>query len=55
MGVREFLIIVFLFFSIVKFIVEIDIFGSRVRVRGVETGFYICMNKKGKLIVKVRF
>lgn len=37
-----------------KLIVETDTFGSRVRVRGAETGLYICMNKKGKLIAKVR-
>ncbi|XP_059102305.1 fibroblast growth factor 8 isoform X3 [Peromyscus eremicus] len=35
-----------------KLIVETDTFGSRVRVRGAETGLYICMNKKGKLIAK---
>lgn len=33
---------------------ETDTFGSRVRIKGAETGFYICMNKKGKLIGKVR-
>lgn len=33
---------------------ETDTFGSRVRVRGAETGLYICMNKKGKLIAKVK-
>lgn len=38
-----------------KLVVETDTFGSRVRVRGAETGLYICMNKKGKLIAKVRF
>lgn len=37
-----------------KLIVETDTFGSRVRIKGAETGFYICMNKKGKLIGKVR-
>uniref|UniRef100_A0A665TDA4 Fibroblast growth factor n=1 Tax=Echeneis naucrates TaxID=173247 RepID=A0A665TDA4_ECHNA len=36
-----------------KLIVETDTFGSRVRIRGAETGFYICMNKRGKLIGKV--
>ncbi|CAM4584678.1 unnamed protein product [Eretmochelys imbricata] len=35
-----------------KLIVETDTFGSRVRIKGAETGFYICMNKKGKLIGK---
>lgn len=41
-------------FPTAKLIVETDTFGSRVRVRGAETGLYICMNKKGKLIAKVR-
>ena len=41
-------------FLTAKLIVETDTFGSRVRVRGAETGLYICMNKKGKLIAKVR-
>ncbi|KAM9395490.1 fibroblast growth factor 8 isoform 1-T1 [Salvelinus alpinus] len=35
-----------------KLVVETDTFGSRVRIKGAETGFYICMNKKGKLIGK---
>ncbi|KAJ7320484.1 hypothetical protein JRQ81_019995 [Phrynocephalus forsythii] len=35
-----------------KLIVETDTFGSQVRIKGAETGFYICMNKKGKLIGK---
>lgn len=33
---------------------ETDTFGSRVRIKGAETGFYICMNRRGKLIGKVR-
>ncbi|XP_028829118.1 fibroblast growth factor 8b [Denticeps clupeoides] len=33
-----------------KLIVETDSFGSRVRIKGAKTGFYICMNKRGKLI-----
>ncbi|XP_037399130.1 fibroblast growth factor 8b isoform X1 [Pygocentrus nattereri] len=33
-----------------KLVVETDTFGSRIRIRGAKTGFYICMNKKGKLI-----
>lgn len=37
-----------------KLIVETDTFGSRVRIKGAESGFYICMNKRGKLIGKVR-
>ncbi|OXB67331.1 UNVERIFIED_CONTAM: hypothetical protein H355_016573 [Colinus virginianus] len=36
-----------------KLIVETDTFGSRVRIKGAATGFYICMNKKGKLIGKI--
>lgn len=39
--------------SAAKLIVETDTFGSRVRIKGAATGFYICMNKKGKLIGKV--
>uniref|UniRef100_A0A672G9B1 Fibroblast growth factor 8 b n=1 Tax=Salarias fasciatus TaxID=181472 RepID=A0A672G9B1_SALFA len=35
-----------------KLEVETDSFGSRVRIRGVKTGYYICMNKRGKLIGK---
>ncbi|XP_077438032.1 LOW QUALITY PROTEIN: fibroblast growth factor 8 [Vanacampus margaritifer] len=35
-----------------KLIVETDTFGSRVRIKGAETGLYICMNKRGKLIGK---
>ncbi|MEQ2261449.1 Fibroblast growth factor 8 [Xenotaenia resolanae] len=35
-----------------KLIVETDTFGSRVRIKGAETGLYICMNKKGKLFGK---
>ncbi|CAG6018130.1 unnamed protein product, partial [Menidia menidia] len=37
-----------------KLIVETDTFGSQVRIKGAETGFYVCMNKRGKLIGKVR-
>ena len=36
-----------------KLEVETDSFGSRVRIKGVKTGYYICMNKRGKLIGKV--
>lgn len=32
---------------------ETDSFGSRIRIKGVKTGYYICMNKRGKLIGKV--
>uniref|UniRef100_A0A674BQR4 Fibroblast growth factor n=1 Tax=Salmo trutta TaxID=8032 RepID=A0A674BQR4_SALTR len=35
-----------------KLVVETDTFGSRVRIKGAETGLYICMNKRGKLIGK---
>lgn len=33
---------------------ETDTFGSRVRIKGAESEKYICMNKKGKLVGKVR-
>ncbi|XP_056448176.1 fibroblast growth factor 17-like isoform X2 [Gadus chalcogrammus] len=32
--------------------VETDTFGSRVRIRGAESGRYLCMNRKGKLVGK---
>ncbi|XP_037546175.1 fibroblast growth factor 8b [Nematolebias whitei] len=35
-----------------KLEVETDSFGSRVRIKGVKTGYYICMNKRGKLTGK---
>ncbi|XP_023653542.1 fibroblast growth factor 8-like [Paramormyrops kingsleyae] len=35
-----------------KLIVETDTFGSRVRIKGAATGYYICMNKRGKLVGK---
>ncbi|KAG7492874.1 hypothetical protein MATL_G00018660 [Megalops atlanticus] len=35
-----------------KLIVETDTFGSRVRIKGAESGYYVCMNNKGKLIGK---
>uniref|UniRef100_A0A3P9H102 Fibroblast growth factor n=1 Tax=Oryzias latipes TaxID=8090 RepID=A0A3P9H102_ORYLA len=35
-----------------KLEVETDSFGSRVRIKGMKTGYYICMNRKGKLIGK---
>ncbi|KAG8015148.1 Fibroblast growth factor 8b, partial [Nibea albiflora] len=35
-----------------KLEVETDSFGSRIRIKGVKTGYYICMNKRGKLIGK---
>ncbi|XP_069488599.1 fibroblast growth factor 18-like [Ambystoma mexicanum] len=34
-------------------IVETDTFGSHVRIRGKETGYYICMSKSGKVLGKV--
>lgn len=33
--------------------VETDTFGSRVRIKGAESGRYLCMNRKGKLVGKV--
>ncbi|KAJ8389824.1 hypothetical protein AAFF_G00112930 [Aldrovandia affinis] len=35
-----------------KLIVETDTFGSRVRIKGAETGYYVCMNRRGKLVGK---
>ncbi|KAM5171948.1 fibroblast growth factor 18 [Mantella aurantiaca] len=35
-----------------KLLVETDTFGSQVRIKGRETEFYLCMNRKGKLIGK---
>uniref|UniRef100_A0A4W4FRL3 Fibroblast growth factor n=1 Tax=Electrophorus electricus TaxID=8005 RepID=A0A4W4FRL3_ELEEL len=34
--------------------VETDTFGSRVRIKGAESGRYLCMNRGGKLVGKVR-
>ncbi|XP_049434799.1 fibroblast growth factor 17 [Epinephelus fuscoguttatus] len=35
-----------------RLFVETDTFGSRVRIRGAESGRYLCMNWKGKLVGK---
>ncbi|XP_016354480.1 fibroblast growth factor 17 [Sinocyclocheilus anshuiensis] len=32
--------------------VETDTFGSRVRIKGAESGRYLCMNRRGKLVGK---
>lgn len=37
-----------------RLFVETDTFGSRVRIRGEESGRYLCMNRKGKLVGKVQ-
>uniref|UniRef100_A0A4W3IQ28 Fibroblast growth factor n=1 Tax=Callorhinchus milii TaxID=7868 RepID=A0A4W3IQ28_CALMI len=34
-------------------VVETDTFGSHVRIKGKETGHYICMNKRGKILGKL--
>ncbi|KAG7263134.1 hypothetical protein CRUP_014904 [Coryphaenoides rupestris] len=36
----------------VQLVVEADTFGSQVRIRGKETNFYLCMNRRGKLVGK---
>ncbi|KAF5891760.1 fibroblast growth factor 18-like, partial [Clarias magur] len=33
-----------------QLVVEADTFGSQVRIRGKETNFYLCMNRRGKLV-----
>ncbi|XP_049631616.1 fibroblast growth factor 18 [Suncus etruscus] len=35
-----------------QLLVETDTFGSQVRIKGKETEFYLCMNRKGKLVGK---
>ncbi|XP_062392874.1 fibroblast growth factor 18-like [Sardina pilchardus] len=35
-----------------QLIVEVNTFGSQVKIRGKETNFYLCMNRRGKLIGK---
>lgn len=45
--------LVFFRVRVAKLEVETDSFGSRIRIKGVKTGYYICMNKRGKLIGKV--
>lgn len=44
-----------LFSLAARLFVETDTFGSRVRIRGAESGRYLCMNRKGKLVGKVQF
>ncbi|KPP68719.1 hypothetical protein Z043_112582 [Scleropages formosus] len=36
-----------------RLFVETDTFGSRVRIKGAESGRYLCMNRRGKLVGKV--
>ncbi|MBN3301173.1 FGF18 factor, partial [Amia calva] len=35
-----------------QLVVEADTFGSQVRIRGKETNYYLCMNRRGKLVGK---
>ncbi|RXM34241.1 Myosin-10 [Acipenser ruthenus] len=34
-------------------VVETETFGSHIRIKGKDTGYYICMNKRGKIIGKL--
>ncbi|XP_028669038.1 fibroblast growth factor 18a isoform X1 [Erpetoichthys calabaricus] len=36
-----------------QLVVETDTFGSQVRIKGKETEFYLCMNRRGKLVGKL--
>lgn len=36
-----------------QLVVEADTFGSQVRIRGKENNFYLCMNRRGKLVGRV--
>lgn len=38
---------------VARLFVETDTFGSRVRIKGAESGRYLCMTGKGKLVGKV--
>uniref|UniRef100_A0A8C4R4B2 Fibroblast growth factor 8 n=1 Tax=Eptatretus burgeri TaxID=7764 RepID=A0A8C4R4B2_EPTBU len=35
-----------------QLVAETDTFGGNIRLRGAQTGYYICMNKRGKLVGK---
>lgn len=43
----------FAFCITARLYVETDTFGSRVRIKGAESGRYLCMNRRGKLVGKV--
>ncbi|KAG2455652.1 FGF18 factor, partial [Polypterus senegalus] len=36
-----------------QLVVETDTFGSQVRIKGKETEYYLCMNRRGKLVGKL--
>ncbi|XP_073765405.1 fibroblast growth factor 17 isoform X2 [Danio rerio] len=38
--------------KLLRLYVETDTFGSRVRIKGAESGRYLCMNRRGKLVGK---
>ena len=45
--------VLFLFRHLALLIVETETFGSHIRIKGKESGHYICMNKNGKIVGKV--
>lgn len=44
---------VFLLHLVALLVVETETFGSHIRIKGKESGHYICMNKNGKIVGKV--
>ncbi|KAK3549862.1 hypothetical protein QTP86_015481, partial [Hemibagrus guttatus] len=50
LGLSIFLSVCMCVSSQAQLVVEADTFGSQVRIRGKETNFYLCMNRRGKLV-----
>lgn len=53
LGLSIFLSVCVCVSSQAQLVVEADTFGSQVRIRGKETNFYLCMNRRGKLVGRV--